>query len=98
LKGGELDTAPIGEARLTRWLRRKQEAVSQERKLARIALETGSSVRQEAGASAAGDPQKLRGIPAIGYGVGGAMNDTQPERTTIARETRRERTRDRLGE
>jgi hypothetical protein len=26
----------------------------------------------------AGDPQKLRGIPAIGKGVGGAIRGTQP--------------------
>ena len=31
-----------------------------------------------AGATAAGDSARLRGLPAIGRGVGGAMADTRP--------------------
>lgn len=48
--------------------------------------------------TAAGDPRKLRGLPAIGYGVGGAIAGTQPERATIADEASREGLRSRLGE
>jgi hypothetical protein len=39
-------------------------------------------------ASAGGDHQRLRGIPAIGRGVAGAIHNTQPEQTTINRSER----------
>lgn len=54
-----------------------------ERKLARILLETGASVPEPArtaGATAGGDERRLRGIPAIGRGVSGAISGTQPGR------------------
>lgn len=39
-------------------------------------------------ATAAGDPRKLRGIPAIGRSVGGAIGGTQPEQETVRRSER----------
>ena len=38
-----------------------------------------------------GDAGTLRGLPAVGRGVAGAMRGTQPERETLTRERRRER-------
>jgi hypothetical protein len=51
------------------------------RTLARIALEVAAE-RPEAvaGATAAGDERKLRGIPALGRGVQGAIPGSEPGR------------------
>jgi hypothetical protein len=46
--------------------------------LARITLETAAEGKTLAGATAAGDSRKLRGIPAIGRGVSGAIPGSQP--------------------
>lgn len=50
--------------------------------LVRIARETGDVVfeRPVRGATPAGDEQRLRGIPALGRGVAGAIAGTRPER------------------
>lgn len=45
--------------------------------LAQFARESGPAVLSR-GATAGGDERKLRGIPAIGRGVGGAIPGTRP--------------------
>jgi hypothetical protein len=77
----------MGGSPLNLWLRRRQEAIELERQVARIAVEVGADVRPPATGTAAGDPKRLRGLPAIGYGVSGAIADTQPERTVLKRLT-----------
>jgi hypothetical protein len=58
------------------------ERINDERKLARILLETGEAAPVKVGhATAGGDQRKLRGIPAIGRGVTGAINGTVPHST-----------------
>jgi hypothetical protein len=81
-----VNTQPLGPNPLNRWLARRREAVFQEQKLVEIAQETDNEVVQQAGGTAVGDPRKLRGLPAIGYGVGGAMAGTQPERALMRKE------------
>lgn len=50
-----------------------------ERDMARIALETSTTPEVGVkGATAGGDERKLRGIPAIGRGVAGAIAGTIP--------------------
>jgi hypothetical protein len=39
--------------------------------------------------TAAGDHAKLRGLPAIGRGVSGAIHGTNPEQALMAKESRR---------
>lgn len=62
--------------------RRRQEEAESRRKIARILLETGEPLPQRAaaGATAPGDVLRLRGIPAVGRGVGGAIPGTDPAR------------------
>jgi hypothetical protein len=57
-----------------------RERIEDERKLARILLETGEAAPQQKGATAGGDERKLRGIPAIGRGVSGAIHGSVPGR------------------
>ena len=54
--------------------------IDDERKLARNLLETGESapVQTVARATLGGDERRLRGIPAIGRGVSGAIPGTRP--------------------
>lgn len=78
-----MDTSPIGSDRLNLWLRRRREAVDLERQLVRIAEEVGADLPAVTSATAAGDPRRLRGIPAIGYGTSGAIAGSQPEREAI---------------
>ena len=56
------------------------ERLHDERRIARIVIETGGTAPdpKHAGATAPGDTRKLRGIPAIGRGVGGAIPGTRP--------------------
>lgn len=56
-----------------------------ERKLARILLETGEEAPPATvtKATLSGDTRRLRGIPAIGYGVGGATPGTNPEQAAL---------------
>jgi hypothetical protein len=44
-----------------------------------------------AGATAGGDPSRLRGIPAVGRGTSGAVFDTDPARALLAKDRRRGR-------
>jgi len=46
--------------------------------LLELARETGMEL-PAAGATAAGDPAKLRGIPCVGRGIGGGMRGTRPD-------------------
>ena len=59
---------------------RHTEAARDAQKIARIMLETGESapITSRAGATNGGDERKLRGIPAIGRGVTGAIPGTSP--------------------
>ncbi len=51
----------------------------QERKLAKVALETGNEVPRQTGhGPLIGSPAELRGIPAVGPRVGGAIRGTRP--------------------
>lgn len=62
--------------------------VDLDRQLARIAREVGADLPPAPGATpatAAGDPRRIRGLPAVGYGVAGAIAGTQPEREAIRR-------------
>lgn len=55
--------------------------VEDEKRLARILLETRADLpddKKHTYATAPGDTRKLRGIPAIGRGVAGAMPRTNP--------------------
>lgn len=64
---------------LPRAWRRQQQALDTE-KVARIVAETGATEepRNSAGVTAAGDGRRVRGLPAIGKGVTGAIRDTRP--------------------
>lgn len=57
-----------------------RERVEDEQKLAAILLETGEEAppKRVAGARSGGDERALRGLPAIGRGVGGAIPGTDP--------------------
>lgn len=65
--------------------------IDDERKLARILLETGETAppKQAAGATSGGDWQRLRGLPAIGRGCAGAIRGTDPLGEVLRRERRR---------
>lgn len=61
-----------------------------ERRLARILLETGDEAPPSAtGSTSGGDPARLRGLPAVGRGVSGTMPGTGPLAALIANERRR---------
>lgn len=68
----------MGTQILQRWLDQRTLDAEQERKLARIAMETGSSVEHVGPMRAGGDTTRLRGIPAIGRGVSGEIRGTRP--------------------
>lgn len=75
----ELWQQPIGPDRTTLWLRQRREALTLDRQTARIALETSTDLPPITNrATPAGDERKLRGIPAIGRGVQGAIPGTRP--------------------
>jgi hypothetical protein len=86
-----VDSTPIPyELRLDRALRGRDEAAKLERQLARILLETGEAAPATVFcATLAGDSSRLRGLPAIGRGVGGVIPGTQPERALLAKERQR---------
>lgn len=72
--------SPIGEARLNLQQRRHDNAAHQARQLAVIARESEPDLvfARPTHATAAGDERKLRGIPAIGKSVTGAIPGTIP--------------------
>jgi hypothetical protein len=58
---------------------RRQLAVEDQEKLERILRDVGGEApSSSAGATAAGDERRLRGIPAIGRGCAGAIRGTRP--------------------
>lgn len=59
---------------------RRSQATADQQKIARILLETGEAapMMRTAGATNGGDERKLRGIPAIGRGVAGAIKGSTP--------------------
>lgn len=72
-------TQPIGEARTDRAARRSLEATQQARQLVAVARGTDAPISApRTRASAGGDSRSLRGIPAIGRGVAGAIAGTAP--------------------
>lgn len=48
-----------------------------------------SSTRQKSGSTLAGDERRLRGLPAVGRGVEGAVAGTNPLGALLAKENRR---------
>lgn len=81
-----MDRTPLGDqGRLSSWLRKHELETAQARLLAQIALETSDAVfKRPSRATAAGDSRKLRGIPAIGRGVTGAIPNTVPHQASPA--------------
>jgi hypothetical protein len=75
-------TQPIGDTPLNRTQRLAALDAHNAKLLARVARETGNTLppRQAPGATAGGDQRALRGIPAIGRGVTGAITGTNPNR------------------
>lgn len=79
---------------LPRFYRHQQE-IEDERRLAKILLETGEApdgngsmpLRRSADGH---DPARLRGLPAIGRNVSGAINNSDPVRALLAKEARGE--------
>jgi hypothetical protein len=69
------------------WLTRTELEQAQQRAIVRAAVETGKDVTIT-GQTAAGDTSRLRGLPAIGRGVAGAMNGTDPLRSLLKKERR----------
>lgn len=60
-------------------IRHLNEAERQAKLMAEIALDTGDDTPIKISSSTpAGDPQRLRGIPAIGKGVAGAIPGSRP--------------------
>jgi hypothetical protein len=71
---------------------RELQRVEDERKLRRVVLEVDDDEPdQVVGVTAAGDPRRLRGIPAVGRGTGGAIAGSDPLAALIAKEGRRRR-------
>lgn len=62
-------------------------------KAAEHVRETGelSDEHRKPSATAAGDPEKLRGFPVIGHGVGGTQRGTDPYHETARRDAQRRR-------
>lgn len=76
-----------GSGLLGRWLERTELEQAHERAIVRAAAEAAAEIPTSTGGpTAAGDTRKLRGIPAIGRGVAGAMKDTDPERALLRRQ------------
>jgi hypothetical protein len=67
--------------------RKVQEAAEDARKLNRLLDET-SEVTPAARATAGGDRRRLRGIPAVGRGTGGAIAGTSPESALLRKQPR----------
>lgn len=70
---------------------RRQLAAEDEAKVRRIVAEVGDAEMPSstAGATAAGDERRLRGVPAVGRGVSGAIPGTSPVGALLAHESRR---------
>ena len=79
-------------ARYPRWQRYAQQQADL-RKVAELILEATRAELEPTPGSAGGDPQALRGIPAIGPNVTGAIPGTNPENGTLDRERTRSKRR-----
>jgi hypothetical protein len=77
---------------IPRAFRRQLQAEDTE-KLDRIIREAGGDEEPSsaAGATAAGDSRRLRGIPAVGRGCSSTIPGTDPVRALLAREARQRR-------
>src|SRR4051812_4783386 len=66
------------------------ERIADERKLAKLLLETGEAAppKSTTGVTSGGDERRLRGLPAIGRGVSGAIPGSSPHLAAIANEMR----------
>lgn len=78
-----LDELPISnEGRGLRYIRRQRENIELDRQLIQIAIEADANIPTApstvAQATLPGDERRLRGIPAIGRGVAGAINGSRP--------------------
>lgn len=82
------------------WMKRAQLRVDLERQVEKILRDVGAGLPdlEQAISKLPGDAAALRGIPAIGHGVGGAMNGTCPERELLRREELRLALKSRLGD
>jgi hypothetical protein len=87
----------LGANPLILFLRRQAMNTHTERKLAEIGRETAATLPSSPQAKLPGDTRALRGLPAIGRGVGGTMPGTQPEQETLERERRRRKTAERTS-
>lgn len=88
---GELWNTPLGANPLILFLRRQAMNAHTERKIAQIARETSTTLPTSPQSKLPGDTRALRGLPAIGRGVGGTMPGTQPEQVLLAKEAKAER-------
>jgi hypothetical protein len=61
------------------------------KKMRRVVIETGHDDELVTCATAGGDPRRLRGIPAVGRGTGGAIAGSDPLAALLAKEGRRRR-------
>ena len=77
---------------LPRAFRRKLQALDSA-KVARIVgvVDAKAATDSSAGATSGGDERRLRGLPAIGRGVQGAIRGTRPDVALFAKEQRRGR-------
>jgi hypothetical protein len=89
VKQGSGNAWPLGDDPLSLWAKRRRLQADSERQLARIALEVGQDVPQQPSSTAAGDPRRLRGIPALARGVGGTLAGSDPYLETIRKERSR---------
>jgi hypothetical protein len=73
---------------------RVQQEIEDARKLAKLLLETGEApdgngAKPRRRSADGHDPARLRGLPAIGRNVAGAMRDTDPVKALLAKEAGR---------
>jgi len=74
---------------LPRFASAKQK-LEDEAKISKLVDESDDALRMRAGSTVAGDPRRLRGIPAVSkVGVGGAILGTNPAAALLAKEDRR---------
>ena len=84
--------APLGDDRLSLYLKHRRQEDHSRELLLEIARETGEDLPVTK-SRAAGDPVAMRGVPIAGTkgGLGGTILSTQPEAALMAKETHRER-------
>jgi hypothetical protein len=69
------------------------EGIRDAERLGRILEEVGDAPVAVGKATAGGDPRRLRGVPAVGRGVSGAVSGSQPLAELLRKEARSERPR-----